>query len=115
MKIKIVIGLIIIVFFNSCERLNLKEDVPDCIKDKVKEFSKSDKICEQGASVYRYIFQGEYVYLFEPGNCRSEPIAQVFDEKCNFLCDLGGFMGNLICKDVLFFENVKDKTLIWEN
>lgn len=34
---------------------------------------------------------------------------------CNHICDLGGFTGNMICKDEQFFENAIDETIIWEN
>jgi hypothetical protein len=112
---RILIGFAIITFVNSCEVLNLKENVQDCVKNKIKEFSKSSKICDQGASVYRYFFQDKYVYVFDPGNCRAEKIAEVFDENCNQICDLGGYMGNMICENTRFNENATDETLIWEN
>jgi len=99
----------------SCERLNLKEEVPDCIEDKIREFSNSDQVCDHVANVYRYIFQGKYVYVFDPGNCYADAIAPVYDENCNLLCGLGGFLGNTKCNDIEFGDNIKDKTLIWEN
>jgi hypothetical protein len=106
MRIKIVVGYVIIILLCSCERLNLKEEVPDCIKKEIREFSNSDQICGQGASVYRYIFEGKYVYVFDPGNCHADAIAPVFDESCKIICGLGGFIGNTKCKDLEFDENI---------
>jgi len=96
----------------ACERSYFL-DIPDCIMNKIREFEKSH-LCDHGASVYRFVFQDRFVYVFSDGDCGADMIATVYDENCNVLCGLGGFAGNTMCEGVRFDENATDETLIWE-
>ena len=115
MRIKITIGLILILCIVGCEKLNLKEDVPKCIEDKIREFRKSALSCDSDSQVIRYNFQGINVYVFDPGNCGADMSAPVYDDQCNTICTLGGLGGNVICNGERFDEKATDATLIWEN
>ena len=109
------VGLLFLIITWGCDKLDLKEDVPGCIEDKIKEFKDDPLTCNSGASVYRFNFQGKIVYVFGPGNCTPDNVAPVYDEECKLLCGLGGFIGNLECNGERFDVNATNKTLIWEN
>lgn len=109
------IGLFCFIGILGCENLDLKEDVPECVEKKIKEFKDSDLTCDSGANVIRYDFQGMQVYLFDPGNCGADMQAPIYDEQCNIICGLGGFAGNVMCNGVNFGENATNPTLIWED
>ena len=110
------ITIILLLFFAGCQKneMNIEEDSA-CISQKIETFKASKIPCESGKSVYRYIFQGEYVYVFNPGNCGADMMSNVYGEECNLICGLGGIAGNMICNAENFSENTTDETLIWEN
>ena len=108
--------LILILFFGSCQKKEVKlEEESTCISQKIEAYKTSKLPCESGKSIYRYQFQGEYVYVFNPGNCGADMMSDVYDQNCDMICGLGGIAGNLICNNENFWENSTDETLIWKN
>lgn len=107
----IVIGLMVV----SCQPVELKEEPSDCLGLKIIEFENNTSLCESGKSLYRYKFQDDLVYVFNPGDCGSDMMSEVFDEDCNRICGLGGIAGNLMCNGENFWDEATDETLIWEN
>ena len=105
----------LLLFFLSCQKLELSEEVPKCISQKIQEYKHSTLSCSTGKTVYRYKFQGEFVYVFNPGNCGADMMSTVYDQECNILCGLGGIAGNITCKGEDFGKNATDETLIWED
>ena len=49
--------ILIPLILSGCQKLELEVDVPGCIKNKIREFKKSDIACEEGARVTRALFQ----------------------------------------------------------
>ena len=99
-------------FFNSCEKINV--DAPDCIKKLIKNHNGTYN-CETGASVILYSFQGQNVYVFDPGSCGADMAAVVYSENCENIGTLGGFTGNTKINGVEFGQvAVKVKT-VWNN
>ena len=108
--------IILILFFASCQKMEVNlEEESACISQKIEAYKTSKLPCEFGKSIYRYKFQGEYVYVFNPGNCGADMMSDIFDQNCNLICGLGGIAGNLICNNQNFWENSTDETLIWQN
>jgi hypothetical protein len=100
----------------SCEKNNLNpEGESDCMLAKIEAYKASDLPCESGKSIYRYEFQGSYVYVFNPGNCGADMMSDVYDEDCNLICGLGGIAGNTMCNNEEFSTNATNELLIWEN
>ena len=98
-------------FFSSCEKID--SDTPDCIKKIIRhgDFVK----CETGAFVNLYTFQGQNVYVFDPGTCGADMAAVVYSENCEQLGILGGIAGNTKINGVEFGQvAVKIKT-IWKD
>jgi len=69
--------------------------------------------CKSGAKVSAYEFQNKMVYLFEEGPCGADITTPVYDENCNKLGELGGFLGNIKIKGVNFSEAIF-KEIIWQ-
>jgi hypothetical protein len=99
--------------FTACEKI--EKDAPSCIKDLIRNHKKVVLLCETGASVKQYSFQGDYVYVFDPGNCGADMNAPVYSSNCEYLGGLGGFTGNLLIKGVRFDQNSTYIKTIWTN
>ena len=100
------------VLITSCAKSEIANNTPDCIIDDIKEFEKT--CCEEGANVKEYRFQGELVYVFDPGTCGADMTSEVKDEECNSLGHLGGISGNTTINGE-DFSSADFKRLIWEN
>jgi hypothetical protein len=61
------------------------------------------------------LLQGDYVYVFEPGNCRADMIAPVCNSSCDCIAGLRGFAGNLIINGVRFDQKANYIKTIWTN
>ena len=83
----------------NCQSPELADPTPKCIEQLINNFSSDDTFCETGKSVYRYNFNQEIVYVFNPGTCGADMMSDVYDENCNEICSLGGIAGNLTCLD----------------
>jgi hypothetical protein len=111
---KIIIPLLLIITFTYCQKVDFREETGDCLKHKIAEFENGDYACDKGATVYRYKFQGRFVYVFNPGPCGADMISPVYDENCLEICGLGGIVGNMMCNGESF-DKATDETLIWED
>ena len=107
---------LLLFMFNSCQKTDVPAyENPDCMNKKIIEYKHSKVPCETGKSIYRYTFQGKYVFVFNPGDCGADMMSEVFDEECTLICGLGGIAGNLTCNGENFWDGATDETLIWEN
>jgi hypothetical protein len=101
--------LVFALFSTSCEKID--KDCPDCIKDKIKDFSQSS-LCND-ASAAQYLFQGEYIYVLSEGSCGVDRCAQVYSENCELLGTLGGIAGNMRIDGVVFNEVAIFQKEVW--
>jgi len=107
-KLLLIVSLLALI---GCEEID--KDCPDCIFKKTKEFVKNP-ICDTGASVSEWLFQGEYVYVFADGTCGADIGASVYNQNCEFLEYLGGFAGYTEINGVDFYQNATRLKIIWE-
>jgi hypothetical protein len=112
---KVILLALPLLMFIKCQKVEIKSDAPECIKEKISSNDKNNYPCESGKSVYRYFFHDRYVYVFNPGDCGADMMSTVYDENCTSICGLGGIAGNQLCEDVNFSEVATDETLIWED
>ena len=89
-KLSIVILIASVII--SCKKLNIEKGTPKCIENKIKDFNKSSNC--NNAKVDEYIFLGNTVYTFDPGNCGTDMTIEVISSDCNSLGYLVGISGN---------------------
>lgn len=114
---KIFTFLIMTCFSFGCHHAedNDGEEQGNCMKAKISVFKQSPEACTGGASIYTYQFQGERVFVFNPGSCTADFFSNVYDEDCNLVCSLGGIAGNITCNGENFSDGATDEILIWKN
>ena len=76
----------------SCAKTEVKKQTPSCIEERIDLFEKT--ICDKGAKVYEYDFQGQRVYVFDPGFCGPDNTAKVVNKECQEIGTIGGVNGN---------------------
>lgn len=111
MKITKLIIFISLFLLITCEKID--HDTPDCIKDLIKNHIGVLTLCETGASVRQYLFQGQDVFVFGPGNCGADMAASVYNDECVVLGGLGGISGNLIINGQRFDQGAIYIKTIW--
>lgn len=112
MKKAVFFTIMYTLLLSGCEKN--KYDVPGCIEDKIQEFTKT-VICDSGASVSLYIFNGKNTYVFSDGNCGADLGASVYSEECYSLGFLGGISGNTFIQGVKFYDVADFVKWIWKN
>lgn len=109
----LVLSVITMLYFNSCEKLDVPSYTPSCIKRKIRQI-KSDKVRNPPASVWQYDYNGQTVYYF-PAFCCDIP-GELYDNNCNLICNPDGGItgiGDSKCSD--FFSNRTNEKLIWQD
>ena len=96
----------------ACDEADIAKSTPSCIRQKAINLER-ETVCEEGAYVKEYSFQGKLVYVFNPGNCIADASFEVADEQCNTLGYLGGFSGGYDINGEPF-ANAQFKRTIWE-
>jgi hypothetical protein len=99
--------------YSNCKKSKI--ETPDCINNLIANHTGALFLCETGAQVDEYLFQGEIVYVFEPGNCGADMQAPVYDSNCQMIGALGGFAGNILINNVRFDQNAVFQKTIWNN
>jgi hypothetical protein len=113
MKKIFVLIIMLPMMFSYCKKS--KADPPDCINNLITNHVSSLFLCETGAQVDEYLFQGKTVYVFDPGNCGADMQTNVYDSNCNMIGALGGFIGNIYINNVRFDQNAIFQKTIWKN
>ncbi|MDA8787966.1 hypothetical protein N9N00_03765 [Schleiferiaceae bacterium] len=71
--------------------------------------------CADGAAIDAYTFQGQTVYLFDPGLCGGDFPSYVLDGQCDTLGFLGGFPGFTEINGQPFAANAQFQSRLWSN
>ena len=94
--------LLILIYFSSCQKVDVPKGTPKCIKQAIRngEVSKVDK----------YSFQGEDVYVYDDVAICCDQTFLVVNDDCEELGFLGGISGNTIINggdfsEATFIEN----------
>lgn len=103
------LSIVITTAFSSCKK---DSDLPSCIQSEIDDRERIGDI--HLASVVKYDFQGEEVYLFnyEGGADFQSPI---LDAECNTICALGGIAGNVECDGVSFADEAVELETVWKD
>lgn len=113
MKI-ILITLLSLAFFslNSCKKLDLEQDVPNCIEKKIKSIL-NEPVRNPSAQVWKWQDDVNTYYYITSDCC--DQFNYLYDDKCNVVCAPdGGFTGggDGNCPT---FQGQLVKTLVWED
>jgi hypothetical protein len=107
---RIILSLTVLASLTACEK-ELDTAVPDCIQERLKTFDEMEA-CSH-ASVNRYTFQDQLVYVFDRGDCSEMDSMEVRSESCNLLGYLGGYLNNVDINGVIFYGEAKHDAVIW--
>lgn len=86
---------------------------PECMPSALASFQ--SWCCTSGAHIDAFTFQGQPVYLFEPGTCGADMPTYVLDAQCDTLGFLGGFAGFTQINGVDFASHSSFQGTIWKN
>lgn len=96
----------------SCKKKDNDEEPPACLNSLIDSYKAT--ACSTGASVKEYTFQGNQVYVFEPGNCGADMQSPVYNNSCGSMGALGGISGNIMINGADFASATYVKT-VWQN
>lgn len=105
-------SLLAVTVFVACTKEN-DQAVSTCIQDRLKTFDQFEA-CD-GASVSRYMFNGENVYIFDRGECPDMDSIEVRSEDCALLGYLGGYLNNTMINNTSFYGQADFQSLVWAN
>lgn len=113
MKKLIIIFLVSFLVF-GCENLDIPSGLPECIEDQIKSELKNNEVrMPNKASVKAFIYNGEKVYIFDPGSGYADWLFTAYNEECDIVCEFGGFAGLNTCPD--FDINSEYLGVIWQD
>ncbi len=112
MKKALIFSFLVGFLFVGCKKEN-EAAVPTCIQERLQAFDLNEA-CGSGASVERHLFQGNPVYLFNPGGCTVDSV-EVRSEDCGLMGYLGGTLGNSDINGVDFYLNANYDAIVWAN
>lgn len=92
---------------------NQESETDDCIQVRIANFG--NEMCETGASVKQYTFQGETTYAINAGSCIADYHDLILDEHCDTLGLIGGFGGSNEINGVEYYANATFVETIWQN
>lgn len=100
------------VMISSCQRLDLKVEVPNCIEKKIEKI-KDAPVTNPPTEVWQWKVDGSTYYYFTSDCC--DQFNYLFDENCNEVCAPdGGFTGtgDGNCPE---FSGTIEKELVWKD
>lgn len=95
----------------ACNKFDIADGTPACIEQLIKDFN-SETDCIVAVDVRKYEFQGDEVYLFNPGDCETDEGSEIYDSECNSIGFLGGINDNQIINGE-DFSNAVLISVIW--
>ena len=106
----------ILLFFllqsQSCKKTTAVR-IPACIQDKIEAILQQPKF-NPPATVYRYMYEDKYVYLFSSNCC--DQYNYLYDKDCNIICaPSGGITGRGDGRCSNFSQMASEETLVWKD
>ena len=77
-----------------------KGNYPCCMQDDIELYRKDYQAHESWmAYIVKYDYEGQPIYMFDPGPQYADWLIEYVDEDCNVLCERGGIAGIDTCSD----------------
>ena len=111
--IRVIILVGFLGLFLGRDKKDNPNETPKCIEEKIDEIANGG-VWNPPAKIYRYKYNGQFVYYFPP-RCCDIP-STLYDKDCNIICSPDGGItggGDGKCSD--FFNSRTDELLIWED
>jgi hypothetical protein len=110
---KILLSLLLMSAFISCDRVVCREDIPSCIEKWIEKV-RSEQRWNPPAEVHEYIYNGKIVYLLSSDCC--DQYYTLVDGSCNYICaPSGGIAGKGDNKCEGFYKNARHVRLVWKD
>jgi hypothetical protein len=110
MKIKILIPFLAFLFIlpiSSCKKVNTTEEVPNCIKRKIRKDDRKSNF--NLSSVTKYDYKSSEIYEFYYHGVSGT--TYIFDADCNELCSNQDVEGRILCDKIL--DIATNNRVIW--
>jgi hypothetical protein len=106
--------LVLLFVFQSAEcNKDTTVKIPGCIREKIEAILQQPKY-NPPATVYRYSYNSQYVYLFSSNCC--DQYNYLYDKNCNMICaPTGGITGKGDGKCPDFKQQATGETLVWKD
>ncbi|HEY9116871.1 MAG TPA: hypothetical protein VIN11_03540, partial [Roseivirga sp.] len=89
-------------------------ELPSCVEAQIQqEVSNGDKREPTRAHVDAYQYEGEKIYIFDPGSGYADWLYTAYNQDCEVICEFGGFAGLNTCPD--FNKKAEYLGVIWED
>ena len=104
--------LFVVLESQECNK-DITVKIPPCIREKIEAIQQQPKY-NPPATVYRYSYQNQYVYLFSSNCC--DQYNYLYDKNCNVICaPSGGITGRGDGKCADFKQMATGETLVWKD
>lgn len=112
-KLNFAFLFLITLFFSGCSNDDNNSSLPECLQEMIEIIVyQEDEPQTPRASIDKYIYNGETVYLFNRNtwDFMSDSVKWVIDEECNSLCHVGSHFEDFNCID---WESAQFIETIW--
>ena len=110
MKIKILIPFLALLFLmpiSSCKKVDTTEEVPGCIKRKIRKFERNSNL----STVTKYDYKSSEIYQFNFFDLRGT--SYIYDADCGELCTSKNAYGRNMCNEIL--DVATNQRIIWQS
>lgn len=95
----------------SCEKIDLKKEVPGCIEKKIRKIKKAD-VARPPIQVWEWQVDGNTYYYITAACC--DQFNYLYDNNCNEVCAPDGGFSGAGDGNCPVFDGPIEKTLVWE-
>ncbi|WP_286757061.1 hypothetical protein [Roseivirga sp. UBA838] len=111
---KLIASTFLLLLALSCDNKGIPVDLPSCIQDQIKTVALNSNVrSPERASVEAYLYNGQRVYVFNPGSGYADWLYTFYNEDCQVVCESGGFAGVNTCPD--FNEKAEFLGVVWRD
>jgi len=106
------LSLFTLLLISSCHKLELNEEVPSCVEDKIRDIQCED-VYNPPAEVWKWTIDENTYYYFTSDCC--DQFDYLYDSNCSIVCSpSGGFTGegDGNCPS---FESEINRSLVWKD
>lgn len=104
--------LLLAVTGTSCEKIDVKKDVPNCIERKIRQIKRAE-VGTPPVKVWEWKADGKIYYYITSECC--DQFNYLYDDNCNLVCAPDGGFSGAGDGNCPSFNGPIEKTLVWED